>query len=201
MIKFKTKLIALLLYFFYILRFYCLKKKSLKLHIGCGNNYFDGWINADLSPKADLIIFLEKRLPFKKEFLEIIYSEHVLEHVSYKTGLFFLKESYRTLKKRGVLRVAMPDLEDCVRAYWDNDWKSRDWVKLYPIQTKAQMLNMAFREWGHQHLYDKEELERALIEAGFKRYKFFKNGESDYENLANLETREDSKLIVEAIKD
>jgi len=63
------------------------------------------------------------------------------------------------------------------------------------------MINIAFRWWGHQHLYNREELSRALSEAGFSCFYFTEQGQSDYADLQDLETRADSKLIAEAIKE
>ena len=64
---------------------------------GCGRNRFDNWINSDITLTSDLIIFLQKRLPFYENELDLIYSEHVLEHVSFSTGISFLKEARRVL--------------------------------------------------------------------------------------------------------
>lgn len=192
-----------LLYYPYILRFYLSKKNKLKkLQVGCGNNLFPDWINADIKLKTDLIIFLQKKLPFKNNYLKLIYCEHVLEHLSYKQGIFFLKEAYRTLKEGGIIRIAMPDLDDLIEGYQTN-WKKFDWIN-WPeysfVKTKAEMLNIAFRWWEHQYLYNKEELARAFKEAGFKEIYFAKNSQSNVKDLINLETRVDSKLIAEALK-
>jgi predicted SAM-dependent methyltransferase len=196
--------IACLLYYPYLARNRLFSFKRLRcLHVGCGKNHFDGWINADIDARSDLIIFLQKKLPFKDNFLKRIYMEHVLEHVSYQTGIFFLKEARRTLKPGGVIRIALPDLDDLIDGYC-KDWRRFDWVN-WPefsfIKTKAEMINIAFRWWGHKHLYNREELIRALIESGFSSFNFEMNGKSRYPDLQGLETRIDSKLIVEAIKE
>lgn len=191
-----------ILYYPYIWRFYLTKNKQRKLHVGCGKNIFQGWINTDINPRSDLIIFLQKKLPFKNNYLEKIYLEHVLEHVPYRTAVFFLKEAYRTLQHGSIIRIAMPDLDDLIDGY-QNDWKRFDWVN-WPahsfIKTRAEMINIAFRWWGHEHLYNREELERALREAGFSKFKFPEHGQSDLDDLRGLETRRDSKLIAEAVK-
>ena len=97
----------------------------------------------------------------------------------------------------------MPDLDDLIDGY-QNDWRRFDWVN-WPqfefIQTRAEMINIAFRWWGHRHLYNKEELSRALSEAGFSHFYFVEHGQSEYADLQGLETRADSKLIAEAIKE
>lgn len=175
-----------------------------RLHVGCGQNQFPGWVNADITVKAEVIVFLQKRLPFGDGTLDRVYCEHVLEHVPYETAVFFLREVLRVLRPGGLARIAVPDLEDIVNGYHHDDWKSRfDWVNwpdLSFISTRAEMINIAFRWWGHRHLYDREELARALTDAGFRNYQYVRNGESEYEDLRGLETRPDSTLIVEAAK-
>jgi predicted SAM-dependent methyltransferase len=192
------------LYYFSILRFRLSSKRQFRrLHVGCGQNRFKNWINSDVKLNSDLIVFLQKRLPFNNNHLDFIYSEHVLEHISYDIGGFFLKETYRILRPKGVLRVAMPDLDDLVDSY-QKDWRRMDWVT-WPqfafIQTRAEMVNIAFRWWGHQHLYNREELDRALKSAGFFDIRFEPFGQSRYPELRGLETRLDSKLIAEAVKE
>ncbi len=175
-----------------------------RLHVGCGRNRLEGWINADIDPRAELIVLLERPLPFADASLDRIYLEHVLEHSSYENGLRFLREARRALSPGGVVRIAVPDLENLVRGYLNDDWRRRlDWVK-WPefafIKTRAQMLNVSFRWWGHAHLYDKEELTRILGEAGFADFEFVAHGESRHDDLRALETRLDSTLVVEATK-
>jgi predicted SAM-dependent methyltransferase len=201
-IDFGNTLLCSLLFYPYIIRYHVSRNKYDKLHVGCGKNRFKAWINADIHPKADLIIFLQKKLPFKENSLKRIYTEHVLEHVSYDSGVFFLKEARRSLQLGGVIRIAMPDLDALIDGY-QKDWRTFDWVNWTDfsfIKTRAEMINIAFRWWGHQHLYNKEELARALTEAGFTTFYFVERNQSKFENLRGLETRLDSTLIVEAEK-
>jgi predicted SAM-dependent methyltransferase len=193
-----------ILYYFFLLRFRLSSKgQCRRLHVGCGQNRFKNWVNSDVKLNSDLIVFLQRRLPFADNHLDSVYSEHVLEHVPYDTGVFFLKEAYRVLHPQGVLRIAMPDLDDLVDSY-QKDWRHMDWVA-WPqfafIQTRAEMINIAFRWWGHQHLYNREELERALKSAGFCDIRFEIFGQSRHPELRGLETRLDSKLIAEAVKE
>ena len=185
-----------------IIIYYLDRNHSKKLHVGCGKVRLHGWINADLDPRAQLVINIKHHLPFRRDYLERIYCEHVLEHVPAESGLTFLREAYRTLKPGGVVRIAMPDLDDLVDGYI-HDWRRFDWIN-WPghefVQTKAEMINIAFRWWGHQYLYNHEELERRLREAGFRSITSCDHGKSEHPDLVNLETRADSRLIMEAIK-
>ena len=183
-------------------RYYLDRNRPTRLHVGCGRVKLQGWINADLDPRAQLVINIKHRLPFPENDLDRIYSEHVLEHVPVESGLVFLKEAHRILKPGGVVRIAMPDLDDIVDGY-THDWRRFDWIH-WPghefIETKAEMINIAFRWWGHQYLYNKEELERRLRQSGFSSIVFCNHSDSSYPDLRNLETRADSKLVVEATK-
>jgi len=188
----------------YLLRFRLGRQRPRRLQLGSLNNRFPGWINADITPRADLIIYMEDRLPFPDGSLDRIYSEHVLEHVPYEVGLGFAREARRVLAPGGVLRMAVPDLQDLLEGYHHDDWRTRfDWTQ-WPdyafLRTRAQMVNVGFRWWGHQHLYDREELTRMLGEAGFTDLVFPGFRDSAHEDLRNLETRKDSRLIVEATR-
>jgi hypothetical protein len=54
------------------------------------------------------------------------------------------------------------------------------------------------REWGHRYLYDFEELRLRLDAAGFDDIRRMSIGASDDAALRHLETRADSRLVVEA---
>ena len=177
-----------------------------KLHIGCGAVKLAGWINIDESPHpgvTDLHLDITQGLPYHDNSCSLIHHEHFLEHLSAEAGLNFLKECYRVLKSGGVMRIAMPSLDLIIEKSYLGNWKDQDWLK-WPeyqfIKTRAEMLNISFRWWGHQWLYDREELHRRLQEAGFTIIRDVEWGNSDIPELRNLETRKDSLLICEAEK-
>lgn len=178
--------------------------EQIKLHVGCGDVYFDGWVNIDKSSKAaDKKCDLRKGLPYKDNSVTFIYSEHFIEHVTAEQGLRILRDFYRVLRPGGILRIATPDLDYLVEKYISPSWKDQDWLETYNyqwIQTRAEMLNICFMEWGHQYLYNEEELERRLREVGFGKISRQEWNVSICAELANRETRKDSKLILEAEK-
>lgn len=175
----------------------------LMLHIGCGDVYFEGWINIDISSKkADINHDIRTPLPYDENTVDFIYNEHFIEHLTVQDGLQVLSDFNRVLKKGGVLRIATPNLDYVMFKYFFF-WKRQDWIKKYNcgwIKTKAEMINISFREWGHQYLYNKEELERRLRESGFNNIYKQKFNKSKYPDLRNRETRRDSRLILEAEK-
>lgn len=182
----------------------------LKLNLGCGRDYKRGWINIDNNPNKsiknlDINWDLSISIPFENNSVDFIFNEHFLEHLTVEEGQVFLKDCKRVLKDGGVLRISMPDLETTVKDYFNPNWKEdkKEYYKKFGlefIKTKAEKININFRSWGHKWLYDKEELERRLKEAGFKNIKFCELKESDYPELRNLETRNESTLIAEVVK-
>ena len=95
----------------------------LNLNIGAGTYEIENFLSLDIytnhyyKSKED---FLKKRieynirkdgLPFDDLTVDNIYISHVIEHIEDEFVFNFFAESYRVLKKGGVLRVACPDAE------------------------------------------------------------------------------------------
>ena len=83
-----------------------------KLHIGCGNNILDGWLNSDYYPHSAAILHLDatQRFPLGNDEFDYIFSEHMIEHVSYLQGLQMLIDCFRILRTNGKVRISTPDL-------------------------------------------------------------------------------------------
>jgi predicted SAM-dependent methyltransferase len=184
-------------------------KRGLKLHLGCGTVHLDGWVNIDLATRArevdpppDLELDVRDGLPFADGSARLIYHEHLMEHLTIGEGQRCLTDWFRLLEPGGVLRVATPDLEYLVERYREG-WRDQAWLaqpEYAFIETRAEMMNVAFRWWDHRYLYDGEELARRLREAGFDPVRRCAFRESTLAELAGLETRADSKLVVEGVK-
>ena len=177
------------------------------MNVGCGKEpeSFAGWTNLDLEldSSADIVWDVTDGLPFANDSCAFIYCEHFLEHLPVQDGVRFLAECHRSLQKGGVARIGMPSAQELVRHYHENNWAQQPWLEKYGytwIKTRAEYINICFREWGHQWLYDLEELERRLREAGFDRINKAGWGESEHPELRNRETRKETLLICEATK-
>jgi len=91
----------------------------MKLNIGCGSRYLPGWENLDFRHVSQDVKpwDLRKRLPYADGSMDLVYSSHLLEHLSPEQAEKLLKESLRVLKPGGVVRVVVPDLEALARNY------------------------------------------------------------------------------------
>lgn len=184
------------------------KKGKIKLNVGCGTDYKEGWINIDNNSdnnieRLDLNWDLRNPLPFRDSSVDFIFNEHFIEHLTVEEGQAAIKDLMRVLKPGGVLRVAMPDLEIAVDQYLNLPLSKDPTIKRFNldfIKTRAERINLSFRGWDHKWLYDWEELERRLREAGCGNIKRCKLGKSQYSELQNLETRDESTLIAEVIR-
>lgn len=184
------------------------KKGSIKLNVGCGTDYKDGWINIDNNSdenieKLDLNWDLRNPLPFPENSVDFIFNEHFIEHLTVEEGQKAIKDLMRVLKPGGVLRIATPDLEVTVDKYLHVPLDKDPVIKTFSldfIQTRAERMNITFRWWGHKWLYDWEELERRLKEAGCAHIKRKKLRSSSYKELNKLEIRDESTLIAEVTK-
>jgi predicted SAM-dependent methyltransferase len=89
------------------------------LNLGCGNKFHPEWTNIDFVSTGKNVIAhnLLSGIPMSDHSFEVVYHSHVLEHFPKEKALPFIKECYRVLKKDGVIRIAIPDLEQIVVNY------------------------------------------------------------------------------------
>lgn len=169
-----------------------------KLHLGCGDVYLNGWINIDLdSPAADMRLDLAQSLPFTEGYASHIFSEHFIEHITRDQAVSFLKECRRILIPGGTIRVSTPNLRFLIAAYLAHN--IGEWEELWRPETRCSMINDGMRAWGHQFLYDAEELVRIFKEAGFGSIIFQHYRQSRLPEFAGLESRPfHHELIVDA---
>lgn len=169
-----------------------------KLHIGCGDNVLDGWLNVDLYPLSQHIVHLDATTPFPigDEAFEYIFSEHMIEHISYPQGQAMLSECHRILKNEGKIRVSTPDLAFLIGLYQDekSDLQKRyiEWVadriaRVAPCDADTFVINHYVRAWGHQFIYDEKTLRQSLEKAGFSNVRSWKLNESEDEVFRDLE--------------
>jgi predicted SAM-dependent methyltransferase len=183
-------------------------RDKIMLNVGCGTDYKDGWINIDNNSesnidKLDLNWDLRNPLPFEDGTIDYIFNEHFFEHLTPQEAEPVIQDLMRVLKPKGVMRIAMPDLEMIVETYLHiplNKDITIKRFKLDSVKTPAEWMNMSFRFWEHKWIYDFVELKRRVEEAGYKKVTKVKLGKSTHPELRNLEIRPESHLVVEVVK-
>ncbi len=154
--------------------------REQKLHIGCGKNHLDGWINIDVYP-APLAMNVLWGLPFADGSVRYIFVSHMLEHLFFPRDVKpFLAHLRRVLAPGGVVRIAVPDVEQCIEAYVNNDrtffgnrretwpWWPENPTRLEDFLAYAGAgAEPAYLFESHKYGYDFETLSRVLTDAGF----------------------------------
>jgi len=103
-----------------------------------------------------------------------IFTEHVLEHLTYADVSFVLSECHRILKPGGRIRIIVPDLSIFAERYVNDDeaW-FREWerVVLAPrgrvMNSHMEALSFVTQEYGHRSAWDLKTMETFLVRAGF----------------------------------
>jgi len=182
-----------------------MKKKQLKkydkLHLACGQNILEGWSNIDLIQDKRIIqLNLIKPLPINNDSIRYIFSEHFIEHITRDEALRLIKECYRIMKKNAVIRITTPNLKKLITEYKSGklyEWENVGWIP----DTSCKMMNEGMRAWGHQFVYDEEELKLLFQEAGFENIQLVGLGKSKYKELKQLECRPfHDEIIMEATR-
>src|SRR5262249_43468417 len=142
-------------------------KKSVKrgLHLGCGVNVHNDWLNTDLQVCRRGVVFLDatKPFPLPNGCMHYVFSEHMIEHLTYAQGLNLLRESFRVLKSGGRIRIATPNLEVLLRLYYEStspgahdyvEWFARRHFSAVESLSPTFVINHFFYSWGHNFIYD-----------------------------------------------
>jgi predicted SAM-dependent methyltransferase len=154
------------------------------VNLGAGPNRKEGWLTADaFKAEADIYLNVCRRFPFSDASVDVLYAEHMLEHIHVDKVRFVLSEARRVLKPGGMFRITVPDLEIHARNYvaknedffrpiidkymgrWD---KNLDKYWLIRSNGGAFMSRAVQRFYRHRWMYDFETLSSCLREVGFK---------------------------------
>lgn len=176
---------------------YLARHSEPKLHLACGPNVLPGWLNTDLSPANKKVTELDaiQPLPFTRNSLSAVFTEHFIEHISLSQFRKLLKEISRTLKPGGLLRLATPDLDFVLQLRNTRNQKALAYLRWYQKSfhpgeqenIKEKVINGFFHNFGHQCLYDFEFLKTELKQAGFVNIQKQEVGRSKHRVLRNIE--------------
>lgn len=209
----------------------------MNVQYGCGKCAPKTWQNYDISPTLKLErlplvgkLFVRKEwgaypknviigditvgLPdVKPETVDNVYCSHVLEHLSYEDLKRALRNTYQMLKRGGIFRLVVPDLELMVNEYVEDKKcgkkdaahrlidKTLMGVKNKPTGLIARMVS-TFGNSHHLWNYDFSSLALELEEVGFKNIR--RAEFNDSVSLAFLDVEDNGRWVyslgIECIK-
>lgn len=148
-----------------------------------------------------------KKIPLKDNSVEVIYSSHMIEHLTKSEAKSFLQQAYRVLNKGGIIRLAVPDLRRKVLEYLEDGDADRF---VYETHMWYPEINSFFQKFyifltsprHHLWMYDYKSMSKLLKESGFKNIVSLEPKQTTIINPGklNLEERAWDSFYVEANK-
>ncbi|MHB0995805.1 MAG: class I SAM-dependent methyltransferase [Elusimicrobiales bacterium] len=137
---------------------------------------------------------ITKRLEFPDGSVEVIFTEHVLEHVRFQEGVSFMREAKRILKPGGTLRIVCPVTEK-VLGFSPGSDMDREYLKclerFYPEEkelfgrlgfdglrefSKVFLLNSIYTGYGHRFIWSSALIAKVLLALGYRDVKVHEIG-------------------------
>jgi len=156
-----------------------------ELRVVFGGHWSDnpGWLLLDERDQD-----ITSRLAFDDGSVDVVFSEHVIEHVPFVGGAQFLRESYRILKPGGICRVTCPMLDrlmsvdlsgDNGRTYVRNSILPhfateqaflRDLLHIDAINTEPLpfLFNALYMGHGHRFIWNSGLMIKVMTAVGFR---------------------------------
>ena len=164
---------------------------------------------------------------FPDEPVDVIYSEHFIEHLNRDEGIEYFRECFRILKPNGLLRTAWPSMDfvDEMNSwppdhphfkeyveYWEmvcSDYRKHGQRWHEPKEWLSDKENtiddVLYLGGQHVHLWYVDDMIKTLRSLGYKYTNMVETHESMFEDMANVEDfrsplRARETSIVEAVK-
>jgi predicted SAM-dependent methyltransferase len=173
-------------------------KELRKLQIGAQNNSVVGWLNVDILPKNLQVSYMDatKPFPFADNTFDYIFTEHMIEHISFEEAKFMLQECFRVLKPNGKIRIATPDILNTAKILTDpQSERSQTYIQHYIGRfynnnlpnDPVYAVNRLFYGFHHRFIHSESSLQYLLENNKFRGFKLCEVGISEDNHLNNLE--------------
>ncbi|MBF0569789.1 MAG: methyltransferase domain-containing protein [Candidatus Omnitrophica bacterium] len=167
-----------------------------------GQQEFIGFAEKHQIGYADAV----RHIPLRDQSVEVLYTSHMLEHLSEAEVGVFLRESQRVLCPGGIIRIVVPDLKWLVEQYvtsGDADEFIRETLLSAPMPRSflARIKYFLAGQRNHQWMYDSTSLCRVLATASFSDPRVMEAGTTRISNPGALDLSERSpgSVYVEAV--
>ncbi|MCA0430320.1 MAG: hypothetical protein LCH32_07440 [Bacteroidetes bacterium] len=159
----------------------------MKLHLGCGQKYMEGYVNIDY-PSSEHTIQQTSvadeyhnlyELKYKPQTINEIRLHHVFEHFERMSACAFMASWNSWLIMGGILRIEVPDFETTFKKNFSMFGTKHEGVGLRHIFGSQEAA------WAvHYEGYSKKRLEKIFTAFGFEITQVIPN---DYKNTYNIE--------------
>jgi predicted SAM-dependent methyltransferase len=188
------------------------------IDLGSGGHLVPGWLHTDLNATAHVLpLDVTQAFPIDDQAFDYVYSEHMIEHITFEQGRAMIRECFRIMKAGAIIRIVTPSIGFLIRLFSQDrseledqyiEWATKQFVPNAPAPLPSFVFNNFVRQLGHQFIYDRVTMRCVLSEAGFVDLKECRIGQSNHAKLRNLEKggcmpdgfRELESMIVEGMR-
>ena len=175
-----------------------------RMNWGSGEWADPGWINSDLKdgPGVDICCDIRDGLPLEDDSLDYIVSHHALVEIPMSEIVPVLQELRRVLKPEGALRLGLPNLDNAIKAYQEND---REYFLVGDEDATSiggKFITQVLWYGWTRTLFTHDFAAELCLKAGFREVVDCEFGKtkSPYPGIVEQDTRERESLFVEATK-
>ena len=156
------------------------RQRALKLHLGCGDDRLDGFINIDYRPTRATDVITDLNKPkFDPNSVAFAFSNAFFEHLYRDSRLGHLKCIYDSLETNGVCcYMGIPYFRNIARFYLERGPGTAGPIfDLYNVYRYTHGAPEQVPSWWlgqlHKSLFDEEELSVLLRASGFTTFVLF----------------------------
>jgi len=168
------------------------------IEFGSGGHLLSGWLHTDLNATAHVLpLDVTRAFPIDDQAFDYVYSEHMIEHITFEQGRAMIRECFRIMKAGAIIRIVTPSIGFLTRLFSQDrseledqyiEWATKQFAPNAPAPLPSFVFNNFVRGWGHQFIYDHVTMRCVLTEAGFVDLKECRIGQSNHAKLRNLES-------------
>lgn len=182
------------------------RKSPHKLHLGCGDNILEGWLNTDIEPTYGAM-FMDALQKFclPDESMDYVFAEHLIEPFSFSQIVNILMEAHRVMKPNGIIRLTFFSPERILsmmkaevidmQASAYIKWALKKFTKANSIQMltpsvdvfRSVAYGIFARKMANFQSYDYALISELLNRCGFGNIRMCNVNESSHESLRNIE--------------
>jgi predicted SAM-dependent methyltransferase len=177
-------------------------KQNDYLYVGCGSHRLAGFTHVDIDyaknfkkgisiKPPEILCDITKEIPCKDNSVKLIFSRETLEHLKYRELINHLIECHRILKKDGILRICVPDLDLMIKKFLakkESIEKARqNWEldKDFPINNYSQLFVARTMYHDHNYNHNFETMKACLDLVGFENIEKCSAGKLKFKNINN----------------
>lgn len=165
---------------------------KIRIQFGSGSKTVEGFLNTDFFGRIPVNI--TKKLPFPSNSVDLIYSHGVVEHIYNRQFKFFLRESFRVLKKGGIQIIITPSLERIIETIYGKSDSKREYLRSHEnlpdhrqlggkLDAATFLNRMMHVYYLHRWIYDYESIKRLAISAKYSEVKVISPEKIPDENI------------------